>query len=111
VDGHQLDSTIAAGFRVRLCGKGLEGCVERGAEQVLFAIGEAVESLPKKVEVGEGGGIDALSAAQAQPDLLEPGAESGGWLSETQGGYDGEDFEDALGGLSAFEAEKLKALC
>jgi len=52
-----------------------------------------------------GGGIDALGSAQAQPDLLEPGTERGGRLSKTQNGGDGEDLDDACGGLAAFVAE------
>ena len=83
-----------SGWAVRL----FKGGVERGAEEVLLAVGEAVEALPEEVEVGAGGGIDALRAAEAKPDLLEPGAERGGGLGEAKGGGGGEGFEDALGG-------------
>jgi len=40
-----------------LGGEGFEGCVERGAEQVLFAVGKAVETLPEEIEVDARGGI------------------------------------------------------
>ena len=86
MDGHQLDAAIAAGFRVGLRGEGFEGGVERGAEEVLLAVGEAVETLPEEVEVDACGGVDALSAAETEPDLLEPGAERAvGWAKRRAG--------------------------
>ena len=81
VDGHQLDATVAGGGGVGQRGELVEGGVERWAEQVLLAGGQTVQTAPHEVEVGAGGGIDAIGTAKTEPDLLEPGAGRGGRLS------------------------------
>ena len=80
MDGHQLDTAIAAGLSVGKGGELVEGGVEGRAEQVLLAAGQLVKTAPQQVEVGARGRVHAGVAAQPQPDLLEPGSQGRGWL-------------------------------
>ena len=74
VDGHQLHAAVAAGGGVGQCGELVESGVEAGPSRSCSPAGRLVEAAPEQVEVGAGRGVDAVCAAQAQPDLFEPGS-------------------------------------
>ncbi len=59
--------------RIGQGGQLVERRSQGGAQQVFFAVGQMVEAAPQQVEIGAGRGIHAGRAAQAKPDLLEPG--------------------------------------
>ncbi len=80
VNGHQLHAAVAAGPGVGQRGQLVERRVEAGAEQLLFAAGQAVQAAPEQVEVGAGGRIHAGRAAQPQPDLLPASFPARPWV-------------------------------
>ena len=51
---------------------------------LLLAAGQTVKTTPKQVEIGEGRGVHAAGAAQAQPHILEPGSQRCGGLGSAQ---------------------------
>jgi len=75
VDGHELDAVVTGyagvGFGIEILKRG----VERGAQKILLAVGETIETIPEEVEISSCRSIGACLAAKAKPDLLEPGAQ------------------------------------
>jgi hypothetical protein len=110
VDGHQLHTAIAVGFGIGNGGQFLERRMERGAEEIGLAFRKAVEAAPKQIEIHTRRSVDALCAAQPQPTLLEPGAQRGSGLLRAQAIGEISGAQQAVDGLAAFDAEKLRAL-
>ena len=110
VDGHQLHAALTACRGIGQGSQFFEGCIEDGAEQVLLAVRQAVETTPEKIEVGECSCVDAACAAQAEPDLLQPGSERsrGQGCAESRRGID--CMQNAGGGAAAICAQEVKAL-
>ena len=76
VNRHELHAAIAAGGGVGLRFEIVEGRVERGAEEIGFALqGESRDCFQRRSRFARASASTHCRAAELQPDLFEPGAE------------------------------------
>ncbi len=77
MNAHQLHAVIAGSGGIGLSFELFKRAGESAAKQIRLAVLQLVEAFPEPVDVGAAGCVHAVCAAQAQPDLFEPGAKGG----------------------------------
>ena len=107
---HELDAAIAVGGRVGLRFEIFEGRSERRAKEIGLALRQRVETLPEKIEIRAGLGVDALRAAELEPGLFKPGAQRSYGLRGAEALGSRHRAQNAIDGEPAFGADEVRAL-